>query len=99
MREQHQDERGERDEVDQDVCERRDEENERGRDGGDENESVRAAAIRAQKSSVSASAACVGANHVEVAGKRMRLRRLATATRSRSGAAYLLSEPRLHLSS
>ena len=48
MREQHQDERGERDEVDQDVCERRDEENERGRDGGDENESVRAAAIRAQ---------------------------------------------------
>ena len=48
VREQHQDERGERDEVDQDVCERRDEENERGRDGGDENESVRAAAIRAQ---------------------------------------------------
>ena len=47
VREQHQDERGERDEVDQDVCERRDEENERGRDGGGENESVRAAAIRA----------------------------------------------------
>ena len=44
MREQHQDERGERDEVDQDVCERRDEENELGRDGGDENECVQGCA-------------------------------------------------------
>ena len=44
MREQHQDERGERDEADQDVCERRGEENELGRDGGDENESVQGCA-------------------------------------------------------
>ena len=44
VREQHQDERGERDEVDQDVCERRDEENELGRDGGDENECVQGCA-------------------------------------------------------
>ena len=46
VREQHQDERGERDEVDQDVCERRDEENELGRDGGDENECVQGCAHR-----------------------------------------------------
>ena len=44
VREQHLDERGERDEVDQDVRERRDEENELGRDGGDENECVQGCA-------------------------------------------------------